>query len=278
MDLGVTLFAMADAYAAGAAERLVGEAVSARREGLLLATEGGLLFSDEGAPRAVDGSPSYLRQACEASLRRLGVDSIDVYSLAQVDPRVPIEESVGALGELVAAGKIRFIGLRAVTGAQLRRGHAEHPVACVHSPYSLWQRRAETDILPAARELGVTLVCCEPLGRGFLTGHITSRGDLRRGDARRGDPRFDRRNLARNYRLLRQAQEMAAARDVGLGRLALAWLLAQDDDIVPVPGTLNASHAEMNVSAAQITLTGEERRALGQLFPDGAVAGDRPSP
>lgn len=273
MDLGVTFFAMADLYGGGEVERIVGRAISHWRDELLIATQGGLLFDHAGHPTGMDGSPAHLARACDDSLRRLGTSWIDLYTLTRTDPRVPIEESVGALGDLVAAGKVRFIGLRGVTAPLLRRAHAEHPVTCVEGHYSLWDRQAETGLLPVARDLGIALVACEPLGRGFLTGQITSQANLAPGDARRADPRFEPGNLALNYSLLRPAQEMAAARDTGLGRLALAWLLAQGADIIPVPGTLSRSHAEMNVLATQVTLSEDERAELSGLLPADEVAG-----
>jgi len=273
LDLRVTFLAVADFYGGGTVEQIVGDAIADRRDDALIATQGGLHFTDSGRPTRIDGSPKYLKQACDASLKRLKVDHVDLYTLSRPDPRVPIEESVGALAELVRAGKVRHIGLRAVSAATLRRAHAEYPITATEDEYSLWERQAEKDVLPTARELGIGFVACSPLGRGFLTGKVTSPRHLAAGDARLDDPRFTPESLARNRNMLSRAEEIAANHNLGVGRLALAWLLAQGKDIVPVPGARQLTHVEMNASTVTVRLTASERKELAAVFPAGAVAG-----
>jgi len=265
LDLGITMFDMADFYGGGRLEQLVGRAIRSRRDEAVIATRGGLRFTPTGRPTGLDGSPAHLRRACDASLRRLGVDWIDLYYLADVDPDVPVEESIGQLAELTVAGKIRHIGIGTTSAQQLRRGHAVHPIAALSGQYSLWERGVEIECLPAARELGVTLVACRPLGRGILTGRAASPDWDDPADSH-GDTHFSRGNLLRSRRPLRAAEEMAARMDVGLGRLALAWLLSQPG-IVPVPGTRNPLHLEMNATAAGLRLAPGAGERLAALFP-----------
>jgi aryl-alcohol dehydrogenase-like predicted oxidoreductase len=266
LNIGIALFDVADFYAGGEVERTVGRAIAGRRDEVLLATRGGLVFDAAGRPTAIDASPDALSRACDASLRRLSVDRVDLYYLARIDPNVPVEESVGRLGELVDAGKIRHIGLAKATAEQLHRAHATHPVVALAHEYSLLERGIEAEQLPAARALGVTVVACRPLARGLLTGRISSVDHLFADDLRRGDPRFWRENAERRRDMLLAAEEMAAEKDVSLGRLALAWLMAQPG-IVPVPSTRNRLHLEMNAAAIGIPLTPEEQDRLGAIFP-----------
>jgi aryl-alcohol dehydrogenase-like predicted oxidoreductase len=265
LDIGVAMLDTADFYGGGEVERLVGRAIKARRDEALIATRGGYRFDADGKPVGVDGSPGYLSKACNASLRRLAVDHIDLYYLARVDPDVPVEDSVGRLAELVTAGKIRHIGLSKASAEQVRRAYAVHPVTALASEYSLLARQVETADLPTARELGIVLVACRPFARGLLTGRIKSLDQLDVNDLRRTDRRFRPENVARCIDLLRVAEQMAAERDVGLGRLALAWLLAQPG-VVPVPSTRNRVHLEMNSSAIGVRLTPDECERLAELF------------
>jgi aryl-alcohol dehydrogenase-like predicted oxidoreductase len=270
LDLDVRMIDLAGAYRGGELERTVGKAIRGSRA--LIATRGGLRFDDAGNPVGVDGSPDSLARACDASLRRLAVDTIDLYYLARIDPRVPVEESMGGLGDLVEAGKIRHIGLSQASAAQLRRAHAERPVTALALEYSLLERGAEAAELPAARALGVTVVAARPIARGLLTGRINSIDHLDPDDVRRDDRRFWPENLERIGRRLLAAQELAAGKDVGLGRLALAWLLAQPG-VVPVPSTRDPLHLEMDAAAVKVGLTAEERDRLEAIFPVGAEVG-----
>ena len=270
LDLDVRMIDLAGAYRGGDLERTVGKAIRGSRA--LIATRGGLRFDDAGNPIGVDGRPGALARACDASLRRLAVDTIDLYYLAKIDPRVPVEESVGGLGELVEAGKIRHIGLSHASAEQLRRAHAVRPVTALAVEYSLLERGAEQAELPAARDLGVTVVAARPIARGLLTGRITSIDHLDPADVRRTDRRFWPENLKRIGHRLAAAQELAAGKDVGLGRLALAWLLAQPG-VVPVPSTRDPLHLEMDAAAVKVGLTPAERNRLEEIFPVGAVVG-----
>lgn len=266
LDIGITLFDVADFYGAGEAERIVGRAIAGRRDEALIATRGGLRFDAAGRPVGVDGRPASLSRACDASLRRLAVDRIDLYYLARVDPDVPVEESVGRLAELVDAGKIKSVGLTKVTAEELHRAHATHPIAALAHEYSLLERGIEAEQLPAARALGVTVMACRPLARGLLTGRISSVDQLAPDDLRRDDPRFWRENAARRRDMLLAAERMTAEKDISLGRLALAWLLAQPG-VLPVPSTRNRLHLEMNAAAIGIRLTPAERDRLAAIFP-----------
>jgi aryl-alcohol dehydrogenase-like predicted oxidoreductase len=257
---------IADFYAAGDVERLVGQAVVRRRDGVVIATRGGMRFNSDGRPTELDASPAYLTEACDASLHRLGVDHIDLYYLAGVDPRVPVEESVGQLAELVQAGKIRYIGLSGVSPNQLRRSHAVHPVSAVAAEYSLWDQRSAAGLLTAARELGVGVVACRPLGRGFLTGKITKPDAFGPADYRRSDPRFGPAAFSRSRQLIGAMEQIAADLDVGLARLALAWALSGSHDVVPVPSTRDLLHLEMNASAVTLRLSAADHHRLTALF------------
>jgi aryl-alcohol dehydrogenase-like predicted oxidoreductase len=274
LELGVTLFDTGDFYGDGANERLVGRALVGRREMAVIATKTGMRRTEDGKPR-VDGTPSYLRQACDRSLERLGVDHIDLYHLARVDPLVPVEESVGAMAELVAAGKVRSLGLSEISPATIRRAHAVHPIAALQTEYSLWERHAEDAILPTVRELGVGFVAYSPLGRGFLAGGLRSPGELSEGDFRRSTPRFQGENLEGNLEIVGTLDALAAEAGLTQAQLALAWVRAKGDDIVAIPGTKRRSYLEENVAAASIELTADQLARLDAAVPPGRVAGDR---
>ncbi|MER6775164.1 aldo/keto reductase [Streptomyces bacillaris] len=276
LDRGVTLFDTADFYADGENERLLGRGIAGRRAEAVLVTRGGVRARTPGGPPTVlDGTPAYLRSACEASLRRLGVDSIDVYLLGRVDPEVPVEESVGALAELRQEGKIKHIGLSEASAATLRRAHAVHPIIALESEYSLWERHVEAEILPAARESGTTLIAHSPLGKGFLTGLLENPDDLGEGDHRRNHPRLQSGNFQHNRRMVDEAQEVATELGVSPARLALAWLLARGKDIVPIPGSRRGSHMEDNIAAVRLALSEEHTARLDRIFRPGRVAGSR---
>jgi aryl-alcohol dehydrogenase-like predicted oxidoreductase len=277
LDQGCTLLDTADVYGRGGNEELVGRALAGRRDEAVLATKFGLQWSsgDEPLPLGSDGSPAYARQALDGSLRRLGVDHIDLWYLHRRDRRVPIEETVGAMAEAVRAGKVRHLGLSEVSPTTIRAAHAVHPIAAVQSEWSLWTRDPEAAVLPVLRELGIGFVPFSPLGRGFLTGRLRSPDDFDPDDARRSMPRFTGDNFQRNLDLAGQVRRLAEAKGVTPGQLALAWLLAQGDDIVPIPGTKRRTNLAENLAAADITLTPAEVDELGRTFPPDQVAGER---
>lgn len=277
LDLGVSLIDTADFYGPGVSEKLVGAALSGRRDEAVLATKFGMRRPPAGPP-VIDGSPEYVRQACDASLQRMGVEHIDLYYLARLDQQVPVEETVGAMAELVAAGKIGHIGLSEVSPRTLRKAHEVHPITALQTEYSLWERHVEAEILPTCRELGVGFVAYSPLGRGFLTGDYQSPDDMPEGDQRRGHPRFQAGNFEQNRRLVEAAGEVAQARGISLTQLALAWVSAQGEDIVPIPGTRRVEHLEQNASAVGVRLTAEESTKLSDLAPTGSTAGGRYPP
>lgn len=274
LDLGVTLIDTADMYGAGRNEELVGRALAGRRGEAVLATKFGNLRLPDGKT-GVNGRPEYAREACERSLERLGVETIDLYYLHRVDPDVPIEETVGGMARLVEAGKVRFIGLSEAAAGTIARAHAVHPISAVQSEYSLWTRDVEAAVLPACRELGIGFVPYSPLGRGFLTGTIAGESDLAAKDRRREMPRFQGDNFARNLRLLEALKEIAALREATPAQVALAWLLAQGEDVVPIPGTKRPDRVAENATALRIALTPAERAELDRAFPPGAAAGTR---
>ncbi|ADD44942.1 aldo/keto reductase [Stackebrandtia nassauensis] len=276
VERGVTLIDTADAYGSpqpGHNEELVGRAVADRRDDLVIATKFGLRFGD-GEPFRVDSSPEYARAACDASLKRLGMETVDLYYLHRRDPAVPIEDTVGAMAELVAAGKVRHLGLSEVSAATLRAAHAVHPIAAVQVEYSLFTRFVEDELLDTCRELGVGIVAYSPLGRGLLTGAVTSRADLSEDDNRLGNPRFSDEHLAANLRLVDVVREVAAEKGCTPAQLALAWLLARGEDIVPIPGTRRVSALEENLAAAQLRLDESELARLASINPE-AVRGER---
>ncbi|HEY5696490.1 MAG TPA: aldo/keto reductase [Acidimicrobiales bacterium] len=269
LDLGVTFLDTADVYGLTENERLVGRTIADRRDEVVLATKFGNVFRD--GQRGVDGSPAYVAEACDASLDRLGVDHIDLYYLHRPDLTVPIEDTVGAMAELVTAGKVLHLGLSEASADTVRRGAAVHPIAALQSEWSLFTRGLEDDVVPACRELGIGLVPFSPLGRGMLTGSVTDRAALADNDFRRTNPRFDEGNFQHNLALVDVVKEVAAAHGCTPGQVALAWLNAQGDDVVPIPGTKRRSYLEDNVGALAVTLTADDLERLGALEP----AGDR---
>jgi aryl-alcohol dehydrogenase-like predicted oxidoreductase len=275
LDLGVTMFDTADMYGAGANERLVGRAIAGRRAEVVIATKFGQVRGPSGEPLGVRGDPEYVRQACDASLERLGVERIDLYYQHRVDPRVAIEETVGAMAELVAAGKVGHLGLSEAAASTIRRAHAVHPISALETEYSLWAREVEDEILPTVRELGVGFVAYSPLGRGFLTGRFQRPEDVPDGDSRRNHPRFQGENFERNLALVDRVREIAAAKRVEPAQLALAWVLHRGDDVVPIPGTTTRRHLEQNLAAAAIELDEQDLARLDQAAPKGITAGDR---
>ncbi|GAA3085994.1 aryl-alcohol dehydrogenase-like predicted oxidoreductase [Kribbella aluminosa] len=278
VDAGCTFLDTADVYGDGANEELVGRALAGRRDQVVLATKFGFkrpAASATEVPTVVDGSPAYAAQALDASLRRLGVDHIDLWYLHRRDPQVPIEETVGAMAAAVEAGKVRYLGLSEVNGETVRAAHAVHPISAVQSEWSLWTRDPETVVLPTLRELGIGFVPFSPLGRGFLTGQIKSEADFPADDMRRGLPRFQGENFQRNLDLVAQVQALAAAKGVTPSQLALAWLLAQGNDVAPIPGTKRRSYLTENLGALDVSLSAEDLAALDATFPADAVAGQR---
>jgi aryl-alcohol dehydrogenase-like predicted oxidoreductase len=275
LDLGVTFLDTSDAYGPFTNEELVGRAVRGRRDDVVIATKFGLLRSDDPSYRGVSGRPEYVRSACDASLRRLGVDHIDVYFQHRVDPDTPVEETWGAMRELVDAGKVRYLGISEASADTLRRAHAVHPVTALQTEYSLFARDPEDDLLPTCRELGIGFVAYSPLGRGFLTGQIRTPEDFAPDDYRRTSPRFMGANFERNLELVERVFEIAAEEDVTPSQLALAWLLRQGDDIVPIPGTKRVRYLEENLAAAEIELTDEDMARIEEAAPRGAAAGER---
>ncbi|MET9025049.1 aldo/keto reductase [Nocardia sp. NPDC004168] len=274
LDLGVTLLDTADFYGAGHNEELIGRAVAGRRDEVVLATKFG--FANRlGEPTHIRGDAAYVRQACEASLRRLGVDHIDLYYLHRVDPQVPIEETVGAMAELVQAGKVRHLGLSEAGADTIRRAHAVHPIAALQSEWSLWTHDLEAEILPVCRELGIGLVPFSPLGRGFLTGRYNSVEGLADNDVRRSQPRFADGNLERNLAIVAELNELAAAKGVTAGQLALAWVQHRGEDVVPIPGTRRQRYLEENLAALTIELSADDIAAIEAAAPPEQVAGDR---
>ncbi len=272
LDLGVTLFDTADMYGVGANERLVGRALGDRRSDVVIATKFGNKRAPDGSRLGVDGSPEYVRRAADASLRRLGVDYIDLYYQHRVDPNVPIEDTVGAMAELVAAGKVRHLGLSEAAPSTIRRAHAVHPITALQTEYSLWERGPEAELLPLLRELGIGFVPYSPLGRGFLSGRVRSAEDLEPGDFRRYDPRFSGENLAANLRIADRVREVAAVKGVTPTQVALAWVHAHGDDVVPIPGTKRRSYLEENVAGLDVRLTDDD---VARLDEAGTAAGDR---
>jgi aryl-alcohol dehydrogenase-like predicted oxidoreductase len=277
IDLGVNLIVTSDAYGAGTNEDLVGRAIKGKRNRVLLATKfGNLGLSGFKLPEGLSaGHPGYVPQACEASLKRLGVDVIDVYGLHRVDPKVPIEDTVGAMKKLVEQGKVRYLALSEAGPQTLRRAHKVHPLVALETEYSLWSRDVEKDILPACRELGIAFMAYSPLGRGFLTATIKTLDALRDKDRRRDHPRFNPDNLKRNVDLLRPLESIAAAHKVKPAQVALAWVLAQGKDVVPIPGTKRREYMEQNAAAAGIALSAAEVAQLEKAFPPGVASGTR---
>jgi aryl-alcohol dehydrogenase-like predicted oxidoreductase len=277
LDLGVKLLDTADSYGPHTNERLVGTAIKGRRAEVALATKFGQEFRPDGT-RGINGRPDYVRRACDDSLQRLGVDHIDLYYQHRVDPEVPIEETWGTLSELVGAGKVRFLGISEAAPATVRRAHAVHPIAAGQYEYSLFSRDPEAELLPLLRELGIGMVCYSPLGRGLLTGTLPPAGEFGERDFRRQAPRFQGGNLAHNLAVARQIAGLAAMKGVTPAQLALAWVLAQGDDLAAIPGTKRRAYLEQNLAATEIVLTPDELRHLDDVAPAGVAAGDRYPP
>ena len=275
LDRGVTFLDTADMYGVGRNEELVGRAIAERRDQVFLATKFGNVRGPNGEFLGVKGDPDYVRSACEASLRRLKVDVIDLYYQHRVDPNVPIEDTVGEMGRLKDEGKVRFLGLSEAAPDTIRRAHAAQPITAVQTELSLWSRDAEAGVLPTVRELGIGYVAYSPLGRGFLTGQITRPEDFPEDDFRRFHPRFTGENFDKNIALVREVEAMAKEKGCTTAQLALAWVLAQGDDIVPIPGTKRRRYLDENIDALDVRLGDEDRRRLDEILPPGAAAGER---
>jgi aryl-alcohol dehydrogenase-like predicted oxidoreductase len=274
LDLGCNFLDTSDMYGPHTNERLVGHAIAGRRDEVFLATKFGIKLEPGDPPRrSIDGSPAYVRAACEGSLERLGVDHIDLYYQHRVDPNTPIEDTIGAMAELVAEGKVRYLGLSEAAAETIRRGHAVHPITALQSEYSLWTRDVEQDVMPTLEELGIGLVAYSPLGRGFLSGRFSSPDELDEGDFRRYGPRFTGANLEHNLGLAERVKELAAEKGISPGQLALAWVLHRGEHVVPIPGTKRVSYLEENLAAANIALTPEEVERIAEAVP--AAAGAR---
>lgn len=275
IDLGVTLLDTADMYGVGRNEELLGRAIHDRRDQIVLATKFGNVRAQDGTMLGISGRPEYVKQACEASLTRLGEDVIDLYYQHRVDSATPIEDTVGAMADLVREGKVRYLGLSEAAPATIRRAHAVHPIAALQSEYSLWTREPEEELFDLCAELGIGFVAYSPLGRGFLTGAIKSIDDLAGDDWRRNNPRFQGENFERNLQLVDAVTELANEKGITPAQLALAWVLARGDDIVPIPGTRSIDRLEENVRAASISFSEDELRQLEEIAPIGVAAGDR---
>jgi len=277
LDLGVTFFDTADVYGATDNERIVGNALRARRDDVVIATKFGIRMDPKTFARSVNGRPEYVREACDASLQRLGTDHIDLYYQHRIDTDTPIEETWGAMAELVEAGKVRHLGISEASADSLRRAHAVHPIAALQSEWSLWSRDIEDDIVPTCRELGIGIVPYSPLGRGFLTGDIRTTDDLAEFDFRKDLPRFQGDNFQRNLDLVDEVRTIADNKGVTPAQLALAWLMAQGDDVVPIPGTKRPRRVEENAGAAHLELNDADLAQIEEVSPAGAAAGDRTS-
>jgi len=275
VEIGVTFWDTADMYGVGHNEKLVGRALAGRRDKVVLATKFAVVRGADGSIQGVDGSPEYVHRACDASLQRLGVDHIDLYYQHRVDPKVPIEETVGAMAELVRAGKVRHLGLSEAAAGTLRRAVAVHPITALQSEYSLWTRDLEDEILPACRELGIGLVAYSPLGRGFLTGAVHNLDGFAANDFRRISPRFQGENLERNHVLVQRVRDLAEEKKCTPAQLALAWVLAQGQDVVPIPGTRSRDRLQENAAAADIMLSAADLEKIDEVLPRDLVAGAR---
>jgi aryl-alcohol dehydrogenase-like predicted oxidoreductase len=275
IEIGVTFFDTADMYGPFTNERLVGRALAGRRDEVVIATKFGNERRDDGSWVGTNGRAEYVHAACDASLQRLGIETIDLYYQHRVDTTTPVEETFGAMAELVEAGKVRYLGISEAAPATIRRAHAVHPISALQYEYSLWSRDPESEVLPLARELGIGFVPYSPLGRGALTGTIRSVEDLHDNDFRRHNPRFQHENLRRNIELIEQIEAIAEEKGVTAAQLALAWVMAQGDDVVPIPGTKRISYLEQNAAAAEIELSTGDLRRLEEAFPHGSTAGDR---
>jgi aryl-alcohol dehydrogenase-like predicted oxidoreductase len=278
LDLGIDFLDTADIYGMGRNEELVGSAIRGRRDDVILATKFGNVRNPDGSFKGVNGSPDYVRQCCDASLRRLGVDVIDLYYQHRVDPDTPIEDTVGAMAGLVREGKVRWLGLSEAAPETIRKAHAVHPIAALQTEYSLWSREPGEEVLPTVRELGIGFVAYSPLGRGFLTGQIRRIDDLEADDYRRSSPRFQGENFAKNLRLVDEIRAIASEHHCTPSQLALAWVLEQGDDIVPIPGTKRRRYLEENAGAVAVQLTADDRARIDRVIPPGAASGARYAP
>jgi len=281
-ELGVNFLDTSDAYGPFTNEELISKAIKGKRDQVVVATKFGLLRSAEAAPgggwapiTGISGKPEYVKSACDASLKRLGIDCIDLYYQHRVDAEVPIEDTVGAMAELVKAGKVRYLGLSEASPATIRRAHLVHPITALQSEYSLWSRDLEDELLPTLRELGIGLVAYSPLGRGFLTGQLKSPDDFAADDYRRNSPRFQGENFQKNLDLVEKIMAIATGKGITPGQLALAWVLAQGDDIVPIPGTKRRKYLEENIAAGAVSITADEMTAIAAVLPRGAASGER---
>lgn len=275
LELGIDFFDTSDIYGPFTNEKLVGRAFANRRDQAVIATKFGILRGEDGSFRGINGKPEYVRSACEASLRRLGVDTIDLYYQHRVDSKTPIEDTVGAMADLIKEGKVRYLGLSEAAPETIRRAHAVHPITALQTEYSLWSRDPEDELLALCAELGIAFVAYSPLGRGFLSGKIRSLDDLAADDYRRHSPRFQEENFQKNLALVDKVQQLAERRGCSAAQLALSWLLAQDENIVPIPGTTKVSRLEEDAAAVDIELTPEELAAIEELAPRGVAVGDR---
>jgi aryl-alcohol dehydrogenase-like predicted oxidoreductase len=275
IDLGITFLDTADMYGVGRNEELVGRAIADRRDNVVLATKFGNVRGAAGEFAGIDGSPAYVKRACDASLQRLGVEVIDLYYQHRVDPKVPIEETVGAMSELVTAGKVRYLGLSEASAQTIRKASEVHPIAALQTEYSLWTRHVEESILPTVRELGIGFVAYSPLGRGFLTGAFTNPNDIAAGDSRRNQPRFSQENFAANAALVDVVREIAKAKSATPAQVALAWVLTRGDDIVPIPGTKRVRYLEENAGSVDLELDAADLAKIEATFAPGAAAGER---
>jgi aryl-alcohol dehydrogenase-like predicted oxidoreductase len=275
LDLGVTFLDTADMYGPFTNEKLVGKAIRDRRDRVVVATKFGNMRGEDGAFLGVNGRPDYVRKSCDDSLQRLGVDVIDLYYQHRVDTKTPIEDTVGAMAELVTAGKVRFLGLSEAAPATIRRAHAVHPISALQTEYSLWSRDPEDEILPTVRELGIGFVAYSPLGRGFLTGRIKSMDDLEENDYRRRSPRLQGENFRKNLDVVAKIEELAREKNVTPSQLAIAWVLHRGDDIVPIPGTKHVRYLEENVGGLAVQLSEDDLRRIDEVAPKGITAGDR---
>lgn len=275
LDLGITFLDTSDIYGPHTNEVLVGKAISGRRNQVQLATKFGIVRSEDPVARGVNGRPDYVKSCCDASLKRLNVEVIDLYYQHRVDPNTPIEDTVGALAELVQAGKIRYLGLSEAAPETIRRAHATHPITALQTEYSLWSREPEEAIVPTLRELGIGFVPYSPLGRGFLTGQIKSPDDFESDDYRRNSPRFQGENFQKNLDLVARIAKLAKAKGCTVSQLALAWVLAQGDDLAPIPGTKRRKYLEENAGAVDVHLSAEDLKQLDEIAPHGSAAGDR---
>jgi aryl-alcohol dehydrogenase-like predicted oxidoreductase len=276
LELGIDFLDTADMYGPFTNERLVGRAVADRRDDVVIATKFGNQRGEDGSFLGISGRPDYVHRACDASLRRLGTDHIDLYYQHRVDKQVPIEETVGAMSELVQQGKVRYLGLSEASPETIRRAHAVHPVSALQTEYSIWTRDVEEEILPTVRELGIGFVAYSPLGRGFLSGRYRSQQDFDENDSRRlRFPRFEGENLERNLRIVDQLEQIAREKGIAAGQLALAWVMHQGTDVVPIPGTKRIQYLEENAAAADVELTAEDLARIDAIAPRGVAAGDR---